>query len=72
MDRDALVDHLAACGISAGVHYKPLTYYPMFSYQPTPPVTEREWRRLVSLPIFPDLTENDQDQVISAVKEFCG
>jgi perosamine synthetase len=68
--RDALLDHLAERGISAGVHYKPLTYYPMFAEQPTPPVTEREWRRLVSLPIYADMTDGEQDRVIEAVKEF--
>lgn len=70
--RDALVDHLAAKGISAGVHYKPLTHYPMFADQPTPPVTEREWRRLVSLPIYPNMTEGEQEQVIEVVKGFLG
>lgn len=68
--RDALLDHLANRGISAGVHYAPLTRYPMFADQPTPPVTEREWRRLVSLPIFADLTDDEQTRVIGAVKEF--
>jgi len=70
--RDALLDYLAGKDISAGVHYKPLTHYPMFSDQPTPSVTEREWRRLVSLPIFPDLADGEQERVITAVKEFCG
>ena len=68
--RDALIDHLLSKGISAGCHYKPLTYYPMYLDQPTPPVTEREWRRLVSLPIYADMTDIEQEQVIEAVKEF--
>lgn len=69
--RNALIDHLAKRGISAGVHYQPLTCYPMYADQPTPPVTEREWQRMVSLPIFADLTEAQQEWVIDAVKEFC-
>jgi perosamine synthetase len=67
--RDGVLDYLALKGIAAGVHYKPLTYYPMFASQPTPPVTEREWRRLISLPIHVDLTDDEQGQVIAAVKE---
>jgi len=67
--RDALLDFLAERNISAGVHYKPLTYYPMFA-QETPPVTESEWRRLVSLPIYTDMTEEDQTRVIEAVYDF--
>lgn len=69
-ERDALIDHLLAQGISAGVHYKPLTYYPMFSEQETPPVTEREWRRLVSIPIFPGLEEAAQYGIINSIKSF--
>lgn len=68
--RDRLIDYLLSQGISAGVHYKPLTYYPMYSNQETPPVTEREWRKLVSLPIFYDLTFEDQDRVIKAVRDY--
>jgi perosamine synthetase len=51
--RDLLIDYLLSKDISAGVHYKPLSHYPMFDGYV--PVTEREWRRLVSLPIFPDM-----------------
>jgi len=67
--RDALIDYLLEHGISAGVHYKPLTTYPM--YQGTElPVTDLEWKRLISLPIFADMTNGEQDQVIEAVREF--
>lgn len=67
-DRNRIIDHLLRKGISAGVHYKPLTHYPMYSDQPTPLVTEREWRRFISLPIFPDMTEDEQYHVIREVK----
>lgn len=70
--RDALLDHLADKGISAGVHYRPISHYPIFGGCSAPPVTEREWRRLVSLPIFADMTEGQQERVIAVVKEFCG
>jgi perosamine synthetase len=70
--RDTLVDGLAAKGITTGVHYKPLTYYPPFARQATPPVTDWEWRRLVSLPIYADLTDDDQAHVIEAVREVLG
>lgn len=68
--RDGLIDHLAGQGISASVHYKPLTYYPMFADQPTPPITEREWRRLVTLPLYADITQAEQETVIGAIREF--
>jgi len=68
--RDSLIDHLLTNDISAGVHYKPLTHYPMFSGDV--PVTEREWLRLVSLPIFPDMTDLQQARVIECVREWAG
>ena len=59
--RDKIIDYMLAKNISVGVHYKPLTHYPMFSGGGADlPVTEREWRRLISLPIYYDL---DFDQV---------
>lgn len=66
--RDAVLDHLASRGIGAGVHYKPLTYYPPLAGE-TPPVTEREWRRLISLPIYADMTDGEQERVIAALRE---
>jgi perosamine synthetase len=66
--RDAIIDALAERGIGTGVHYKPLTYYPMFADQATPPVTEREWQRLISLPIHPGLTADEQTRVIAAMR----
>lgn len=69
--RNDLIDHLLARGVSAGVHYKPLTHYPMYADQPTPPVTEHEWRRMVTLPLFAGMSEAEQGLVIDAVKEWC-
>lgn len=69
--RNDLIDHLLARGISAGVHYKPLTLYKPYADQPTPPVTAREWRRMVTLPLFAGMSEAEQGLVIEAVKEWC-
>ena len=66
--RDAILDHLGNRGIGAGVHYQPLTYYAPFAGE-TPPVTEREWHRLISLPMYADMTDEAQEQVIAALWE---
>ena len=66
--RDSLIDYLLAHDISAGVHYKPLNHYPMFTGDV--PVTEREWLRLVSLPIFADMTDEQQVRVIRCIREW--
>ena len=67
--RDGIIDYLAERGISTSVHYKPLTHYPMWADLSTPPVTEREWRRLISLPIHAELTDDEQGRVIKALRE---
>ncbi len=36
------------------------------------PVTERAMKEVISLPIYPELTDAQQDEVISAVREFYG
>ncbi|MCL4465761.1 MAG: DegT/DnrJ/EryC1/StrS family aminotransferase [Chloroflexi bacterium] len=69
--RDALIGFLKSKGIAPGVHYYPLHYYPCFRQAQVPlPVTESAWKRSISLPLYPDLCENDQDTVIEAVRQF--
>ena len=69
-DRDALVSHLLSQGVSAGVHYRPLNTYPVFGPRQELPVTDRVWKTLVTLPLYPDMTEAEQEQVIAAVRAF--
>lgn len=75
-DRDRFIEHLISQGVSAGVHYKPLTHYtgkdhrPLFGDQARLYSTEQVWPTLVTLPLFPAMTEAEQDQVIQAVRSF--
>jgi perosamine synthetase len=69
--RDELRAWLAERGIAAGVHYMPLHLHPF--YRPVRgslPAAERAWRRLLLLPLYPDLTDDEQEQVIRAVRAF--
>lgn len=69
--RDKFIDHMLAHGISAGVHYKPVTYYKnVFPRARELPVTERVWRELVTLPLYPGLTYSEVEQVISVIRQF--
>ena len=69
--RDGLIDHLKAKGILAVFHYQPLHLSVMgqrYGYTMGDcPVTEDLSKRLVRLPFFNDLSEADQDSVISEV-----
>jgi dTDP-4-amino-4,6-dideoxygalactose transaminase len=74
-DREALQAHLAESGIGTGIHYPiPLHQQKAYGYLGYNtgdfPVTERVSREIVSLPMFPQLAASQQDQVVSAVKEF--
>ncbi len=73
--RDALVDHLKSHGIIAGIHYPiPVHLMPAYAYGTNSklnlPHTELIAKRVLSLPMYPELTESDQDKVIKTLKEF--
>ena len=70
-NRDQVAGRMLAQGISVGVHYQPLTYYTDIPglAQPCPPVVASEWPRLLSLPIYPHMTVEDQDRVIAALRQ---
>jgi dTDP-4-amino-4,6-dideoxygalactose transaminase len=74
-DRDALQAGLGKAGIGTGIHY-PIPLHQQKAYEHLGyhagdfPVTERIAREIVSLPLFPQLLHSQQDEVVSAVKEF--
>lgn len=69
--RDDLADFLKVLGISTGVHYKPSHLYELYApYRARLPVTEREWTRLLSLPIHPDMSDADVYRVIEGIRAF--
>jgi perosamine synthetase len=69
--RERFIQHLAARGVASSVHYKPNHLYRQYAPYARPlPVTEYAWQRLVTLPLFPGLTDAEVDQVIEAVRSF--
>ena len=70
-DRDRLIDHLAGLGIASSVHYRPTHLLDAYRAFATPlPVTEGAWTRLVTLPLYPDLRDDEVERVISGVRSF--
>jgi perosamine synthetase len=65
--RNELSLHLQAKEISTGVHYKPIHLYPLY-HKHSLPVAEREWQKLLTLPLFPDLTSDQVSFIASEVK----
>ena len=73
--RDALRKHLADAGIGTGIYYPlPLHRQPCFAYLGCPadafPVADRASREVLSLPIFPGLTADQQGHVIESTRAF--
>jgi dTDP-4-amino-4,6-dideoxygalactose transaminase len=74
-DRDNLREHLRTCGIPSEIYYPiPLHLQKAFSYlghKPGDfPASEAASREVLSLPIYPELTEAQQRAVVSAIAHF--
>jgi dTDP-4-amino-4,6-dideoxygalactose transaminase len=72
--RDRFIRHTAARGILTPFHYVPLHTSPFGARYATGeplPNTERLGNGLVRLPLFFNLTDAEQDEVIEAVLDFC-
>ena len=73
--RDALLEHLQKHGIGAGVHYPvPLHLQPAYAdlgYQRGQlPVSEEVADTCLSLPLYPEMTDAQQDRVVATIQEF--
>lgn len=70
-DRKGLYDRLHEAGIYAQVHYVPLHLMPYYSElgsrEGDCPVAEEYYRHCLSLPMYPTLTDEEQDYVIEKV-----
>jgi dTDP-4-amino-4,6-dideoxygalactose transaminase len=74
-DREGLRDALTGKGIACGIHYPiPLHLQPAYEYlgyrKGQFPVAEKVTAEILSLPIFPELSDDLVDEVVAAVKEF--
>jgi dTDP-4-amino-4,6-dideoxygalactose transaminase len=73
--RDQLLEHLKARGIGCAVYY-PLALHlqPCFGFlgyrSGSLPVSEAATAEAVSLPVYPELTAQQQDAVVDAVRDF--
>lgn len=74
-DRDGLAEHLKTGGVNTGLHY-PLPVHLQSCYRSwgysrgSLPVTERVASEILSLPMFPGLTSDDQRRVAAGIQSF--
>jgi len=76
ISRDLFINELRQAGVGCSVHWRPLHLHPY--YQKTFgcrakdfPVATAQWKRLVSLPIFPGMREDELDHVIRVIRRIC-
>jgi perosamine synthetase len=70
-DRRRVFDELRAHGIGVQVHYVPIHHHPISADDPILtdglPECDALYERLLSLPVYPDLTDDEVDCVVEAV-----
>ena len=77
IDRAAAIEALKALGIGTSVHFIPLHLHPYYrerwGYRPEDlPVAAREYERVISLPIWPGMTDADVDRVVDGLVQVLG
>ncbi len=70
-ERESLIAHLNNDGISGGVHYKPVYLHPIYrDIIAECRVCDDVWKKLITLPLYPDMTDENVSDVIKSVKSF--
>ncbi len=74
-DRNQVLEHLRARGIACSVHWRPLHLHPYYQQlgwrSEHLPVATDAFPRLLSLPLFPGLLEEEQGVIALALRELC-
>jgi perosamine synthetase len=75
LDRAAVIEALREKGIGASVHFIPLHLHPYYRkrWDATPedhPVASREFERVISLPIWPGMSDSEIGRVVGALSSI--
>jgi len=71
--RDRLINHLEDRGIGAGVYYPtPIHEQPAYDVDHSAPVAEQAANEVLSLPVHPQLSESDIEDIVAAIAGFEG
>ncbi|OGP10599.1 MAG: UDP-4-amino-4,6-dideoxy-N-acetyl-beta-L-altrosamine transaminase [Deltaproteobacteria bacterium GWA2_45_12] len=76
LSRGKLMQELKSRGIGSQVHYIPVPAHPHYrrlGFRPEDyPNAQKYYQKTLSIPLFYDLTDDQQEQVISSIKEMVG
>lgn len=75
IDRDGFISRMAEAGVGTSVHFIPLHLHPVWrdlcdQHEEDLPVATAEFKKVVSLPIFSSMTQDQVHRVIEAVREI--
>ncbi len=76
INRNVFIEKLKQSDVGCSVHWRPLHLHPYyqetFGWRPEDfPVATALWERLVSLPIFPGMRDNELEHVVHTVRGLC-
>jgi len=69
-DRNGLSIYLKENDIATGVHYKPIHTYKCYGNRPVLPNAERVFEEILSLPMYPGLTDDDVEYVVEKIVAY--
>lgn len=70
--RDRLHDYLKKCGITTSVHVMPSHLHPYYKklFRTKLPITDKVWKEVLCLPLYPSMTKKEFHYIITSLKKF--
>ena len=69
-NRNQFMKRMDLVGIETGIHYKPVHTLSMYKNNNHLPITEKAGEEIVSIPIHPNLSDNEVFKIINMVNKF--
>ncbi len=69
-NRSKFIKKLKNIGIETGVHYKPIHQMSYYKQRSKLPLTERIGKEIVSIPIHPNITNDDVEFIVKSINKF--
>lgn len=76
IDRNSFIAELKEAGVGCSVHWRPLHLHPYYAETfgwraEDLPAASAVWERIVSLPLFPAMTDAEHEHVVAVVQRIC-
>lgn len=76
IDRNSFIAELKEAGVGCSVHWRPLHLHPYYAETfgwkaEDLPAASAVWERIVSLPLFPAMTDAEHEHVVAVIQGIC-